>query len=387
MSRPANEMVQMFTLPSEYERAAAEARRRQRMAELLASQEYDPSTVQNAPIPAAAPLVQGLQAFIKGRLGRQAEEALERAEAADVEEFENLYKSIRPQERAAIGPDAFADPMEMASKYTAPRMETYTPSEEERRTLLERSVFGKGSPRAKRYAETLLAQMDKEPEREEAPMVTGGMFRDPKTGQWAEIPGYTEQQRLIAESRRAPTAPREERLVSIIGPNGNPMFVRESEAVGRTPYTPRSAAQEAADAARAQTNAQREIDTQSALNNISELVAHPGRAMATGASSVVPKIPGTKAYDFIAKLDTFKAQTFVPMVSALKGMGALSDAEGKKLQAAVGALDPSMSEEEFSKELRKVAKTLSDKARAAGLNVFLPDNLEEVIELPPRVRK
>lgn len=157
-------MVQMFSVPSEYERAAAEARRRRRMAELLASQEYDPSTVQNAPIPAAAPLVQGLQAFIKGRLGRQAEEALERAEAADVEEFENLYKSIRPQERAAIGPDAFADPMEMASKYTAPRMETYTPSEEERRTLLERSVFGKGSPRAKRYAETLLAQMDKEPE-------------------------------------------------------------------------------------------------------------------------------------------------------------------------------------------------------------------------------
>lgn len=157
-------MVQMFTLPSEYERAAAEARRRRRMAELLASQEYDPSTVQNAPIPAAAPLVQGLQAFIKGRLGRQAEEALEKAEAADVAEFENLYKSIRPQERASIGPDAFADPMEMASKYTAPRMETYTPSEEEKRTLLERTAFGRGSPSAKKYATALLAEMDKKPE-------------------------------------------------------------------------------------------------------------------------------------------------------------------------------------------------------------------------------
>lgn len=154
-------------MPSEYERAAAEARRRQRMAELLASQEYDPSTVQNAPIPAAAPLVQGLQAFIKGRLGRQAEEALEKAEAADVEEFENLYKSIRPQERAVTGPDAFADPMEMASKYTAPRMEMYTPSEEEKRTLLERTAFGKGSPSAKKYATALLAEMDKKPKEEE----------------------------------------------------------------------------------------------------------------------------------------------------------------------------------------------------------------------------
>lgn len=92
-------MVQMFTLPSEYERAAAEARRRRRMAELLASQEYDPSTVQNAPIPAAAPLVQGLQAFIKGRLGRQAEEAEKTAEKAGRKELMDYIRSFEPEER------------------------------------------------------------------------------------------------------------------------------------------------------------------------------------------------------------------------------------------------------------------------------------------------
>jgi hypothetical protein len=85
-------------------------------------------------------------------------------------------------------------------------------------------------------------------------------------------------------------------------------------------------------------------------------------------------------------LETFKAQTFIPMVSALKGMGALSDAEGKKLSAAVGALDPSMPEAEFEKELRKVQKTLYDKARAAGLNIVMPSANEEVIKLPPRPR-
>jgi len=144
-----------------------EARRRQRMAEMLAQQAYTPQDIGSAPIPSAAPLVQGLQAFLTARQQRKAEEALEKAEAADVLEFENLYKSVRPQERVATEPDPFADPMEMASKYTAPRMETYTPSEEEKRTLLERTAFGKGSPSAKKYAAALLAEMDKKPETEE----------------------------------------------------------------------------------------------------------------------------------------------------------------------------------------------------------------------------
>ena len=151
-----------FAMPTEYERAAMEARRRQRMAEMLAQQEFRPSDYPTAPIPSAYPLARVLKGFLSGREEALAEKALEKAEAADVSEFENLYKSVRPQERVATEPDPFADPMEMASKYTAPRMETYTPSEEEKRTLLERSAFGGSSPRARRYAENLLAQMDKE---------------------------------------------------------------------------------------------------------------------------------------------------------------------------------------------------------------------------------
>ena len=100
---------------------------------------------------------------------------------------------------------------------------------------------------------------------------------------------------------------------------------------------------------------------------------HPGRKAGTGTSSFLGNVPGTDARGFQAQLETFKAQTFIPMVSALKGMGALSDAEGKKLAAAVGALDPSMKEAEFERELKRVAKFLYDKARAAGLNVVMPE--------------
>lgn len=78
----AVETVSTFVLPNEYQRQAAEARRRRRMAELMAQQAYQPGDIQNAPIPAAAPLVQGLQAFLTARQMRKAEEAEERASAA-----------------------------------------------------------------------------------------------------------------------------------------------------------------------------------------------------------------------------------------------------------------------------------------------------------------
>ena len=54
-------------------------------------------------------------------------------------------------------------------------------------------------------------------------------------------------------------------------------------------------------------------------------------------------------------------------------MGALSDAEGKKLSDSVGALDPKMPEKEFEESLKRTTKYLYDKAKASGLNVQLPD--------------
>jgi len=50
-------------------------------------------------------------------------------------------------------------------------------------------------------------------------------------------------------------------------------------------------------------------------------------------------------------------------------MGALSDAEGNKLSASVGALDQQMPEAEFESSLKDIMKTLYAKARASGLNV------------------
>ncbi|MFP0182276.1 phage DNA ejection protein [Escherichia sp. WS1212] len=119
-----------------------------------------------------------------------------------------------------------------------------------------------------------------------------------------------------------------------------------------------------ADIARAdrQAAAQGAVDTFStALDSLNEIEQSPGLSKAVGIRSAFPTVPGSDAANFEARLETFKAQTFLPMVQSLKGMGALSDAEGKKLSDAVGALSPKMSEKAFRDSIGKIRNQLESK--------------------------
>ena len=98
--------------------------------------------------------------------------------------------------------------------------------------------------------------------------------------------------------------------------------------------------------------------TDQTIQQIDLLLNHPGRGSGTGMSAFLPAIPGSDRKGFDAQLATFKAQTFIPMVAQLKGMGALSDAEGRKLTEAVGALDPQMGEAEFAASLTRIKTRL-----------------------------
>lgn len=106
-----------------------------------------------------------------------------------------------------------------------------------------------------------------------------------------------------------------------------------------------------------------------ALETLDTISTHPGKKDVVGtlSGSLVSKIPGTAAAGFASQLETFKAQTFLPQVEKLKGMGALSDAEGKKLTAAVGALDINMKQSEFDAQVAKIKADLkAARERAAS---------------------
>lgn len=104
---------------------------------------------------------------------------------------------------------------------------------------------------------------------------------------------------------------------------------------------------------------------ETAVSSLERLKTHEGLDKAVGIRSMFPTIPGGHAADFEAQLDTFKAQTFVPMVASLKGMGALSDAEGKKLSDAVGALSLKQGKKDFVDSANRIEKELRTKYEKA----------------------
>lgn len=106
------------------------------------------------------------------------------------------------------------------------------------------------------------------------------------------------------------------------------------------------------------------------LGTLGRLKQHPGLKRSVGTTGMFPTMPGSDSANFQAELNTFQSQAFIPMVSQLKGMGALSDAEGKKLTAAVGALDPKMGEQAFRESVDRIITEMeAAKARVSGGSV------------------
>lgn len=98
------------------------------------------------------------------------------------------------------------------------------------------------------------------------------------------------------------------------------------------------------------------------ISAIDRLLDHEGLESAVGTSSLLPSIPGTSRASFEAELEAFDAKNFLSQIKQMKGMGSLSDAEGKKVSAAVGAINPKMKEEDFIKSLELIKSTFQ-KAR------------------------
>ena len=113
--------VSMFALPDAYQQQASQARRRRRMAEMLAQQAYQPGDIQNAPIPRGAPLVQGLQAYLSARAERKADEAEESAKETASREARQFLKALTDEDTVT---DASQSAMPMgAPTVTAPNFE------------------------------------------------------------------------------------------------------------------------------------------------------------------------------------------------------------------------------------------------------------------------
>lgn len=90
------------------------------------------------------------------------------------------------------------------------------------------------------------------------------------------------------------------------------------------------------------------------LGTMDDLLAGDVLEQAAGWQASFPTIPGSEVSGFEAQLETMKSQLFLKGVNQLKGMGALSEAEGRKIADAVGSLDVSMGDKLLRKEIKRI---------------------------------
>jgi len=285
--------VSTFRAPTEYERQLEEARRRAAMAEALAQQEYQPMEGTAAPIPAAAPLVKALQGYMTARAGRQAEEAKAAAEKAGRTEAVDYMRSFDPEQRTVGVGDIAAmeasrpyleggqlryDPASVVAAPNQRLMPAMTPTGEIDVSQPMQMQVGGPLSIAQKRARALEGFESVNP-----------MVRDfavaqyektmPKEAEYGTTPQYDDQGRayvinkagdvrylggikapaaapaavtlatvvrngrnVVVDARTgeeiglAPSTPRDEPLMSIVGPDGKPVLVRRSQAEGQQPF-------------------------------------------------------------------------------------------------------------------------------------------------------
>jgi len=103
-----------------------------------------------------------------------------------------------------------------------------------------------------------------------------------------------------------------------------------------------------------------------AISQIDALINNKSLPYATGILSMTGKIDGTAMKDIHAQIETIKAGAFMSAITQMKGMGALSDAEGKKVADSIANLDVGQSTEQLIQQLNYIKGVLTRSKIAAS---------------------
>lgn len=107
-----------------------------------------------------------------------------------------------------------------------------------------------------------------------------------------------------------------------------------------------------------------------------EILNHPGLNGITGIRGKVPDVPGTDAANARALLNTLKSQVGFGVLQEMRNnsktggaLGAVSDAEGKRLENNLAALDTTQGIEQFKKQLQEIVN-YTDQAKSRLRDTF-----------------
>jgi hypothetical protein len=114
------------------------------------------------------------------------------------------------------------------------------------------------------------------------------------------------------------------------------------------------------------------------LNTIQRIQQNPRLNDVLGAiEGRLPAFTNDQSADAVALIDTLGSQAFLAQIPNIKGMGALSNAEGEKLQAAFQNLSRKQSETQFRASLNEATRLLNkgreNLAKSTGVRLGAPD--------------
>lgn len=124
------------------------------------------------------------------------------------------------------------------------------------------------------------------------------------------------------------------------------------------------------------------------LNTIERIKANPSLDDVVGSiEGRLPVVFGDENADAAALIETLGSQAFLAQIPNIKGMGALSNAEGEKLQSALQNLSRAQSESQFRRNLDEASRLLKKGretlARSTGVPLGKPDTPAAPGSRPP----
>ena len=170
--------------------------------------------------------------------------------------------------------------------------------------------------------------------------------------------------------------------VAVIGPDGKPVYVDRSQAVGKAPWA--GTAEQSAAVAGGKVEGKSEASSKLALPQVEAevkqttdlvdaLVKHPGKKFAVGLPSVAGTqfIPGTPGADFKTRLDQITGKQFLAAYETLKGGGQITEIEGKKATDAMSRMKSASSQKAFDEaadEYKATMQGVLTRARTRAAN-------------------
>lgn len=124
------------------------------------------------------------------------------------------------------------------------------------------------------------------------------------------------------------------------------------------------------------------------LNTIERIKKNPSLNDVVGSiEGRIPVVFSDEAADATALIETLGSQAFLAQIPNIKGMGALSNAEGEKLQAALQNLGRVQSEKQFRASLDEAARLLKKGrealSKSTGVPLGKPDTPAAPASRPP----